>query len=178
MWRCRIHRGKFKPTYRTYNTRNRRLLDISAGPPLKGRGLRLLEGRGDHMEKPEYGGLGPRRVGALCWLFQQPCFPKARKNGHKRGALSRGSVQQRVSLQEHDLANLKTAASACPACMGVGRTFEQVLLKVEMGFGCFHTRLSWWNSGGGNLSKCILGCVRSYFPSLRLTCGCSRNQKW
>lgn len=41
---------------------------------------------------PSKRGVGPACVGALCWLFQQTCFPKARKEYTKRGALSHGSA--------------------------------------------------------------------------------------
>lgn len=43
-------------------------------------------------------GVRPPCVGALCWLFQQTCFPKARKKYTKRDALSHGSVHWAISL--------------------------------------------------------------------------------
>lgn len=71
------------------------------------------------MEKPEYrGAQASVRRGALLTV-STAMFSQSKEKGHKRGALSRGSVWQLGSLQEHDLANLKTAASAYPPCMGV-----------------------------------------------------------
>lgn len=132
MWRYRIHGGKFKPTY-IQHTKPTSSAHIRC--PSQGRGgCGCWWAEGTIWRNLSTGGLGPQCVRALCWLFQQPCFPKARKKGHKRGALSRGSLQQLASLQEHGLANLKTVQ---PACTGAYRTFTLVKedsLKVKIDF--------------------------------------------
>lgn len=142
----------------TYNTPE---TDVSSTYPLslsRAGGCGCWRAEGTIWSNPSTGWLGPQCVGALCWLFQQPCFPKARKKDTKRGALSHGSVQKPCLLQEPDLFNLKAAASH----IDVFKLVQEMAFKVEIEFSYLYKRLSLWNCCW-TLPKCILGCRRSYF---------------
>lgn len=83
MWRYRIHRGKFKPTYRTYNTRNQRLLDISAVPPSRAGGCGCWRAEGTIWRNPSTGGSGLSASGHSVDCFNSHVFPKQEKKDTK-----------------------------------------------------------------------------------------------
>lgn len=83
------------------------------------------------MEKPEYGGTWASVRRGTLLTVSTAMFSQSKKKGHKRGALSRALVQLLVSLQEHDLTNLKAGRPAWVATAPLHPT-KRSRLKMKL----------------------------------------------
>lgn len=109
--------------------------------------------------------------------FNSHVFPKQEKKTQK------GCFKSRLSSATHFYSGTWShQLKSRPPCMSGDRTFtpaKEISLWDEIEFSYFHSRLSLWNSVVEETCLNVFWAACALiFPSLQLTCGCSRNQKW